>query len=73
LENPNITAGKYVEIDATKLQALRVIFDSNPEGHVTVRPETLAELRAWAAARGTGQIHPFTQELLDAIIGIGRK
>jgi len=72
LDNPGVKSGKYVEIDTSRLRALIAIRDNQPPGHITIRPPTLTELRAWAATRGTGKIHPFTQEVLDAIV-IGKK
>jgi len=64
---------KYVEVDTGRLRNLRVVPDNSPPGHVTVRPPTLSDLRAWAASRGTGRVHPSTQELLDAVVYRGKK
>ncbi|MBE2201483.1 MAG: RHS repeat-associated core domain-containing protein, partial [Anaerolinea sp.] len=66
LDNPNVKPGKYVSIDVARLSNLEAHFDNIPLGHVSVRPPTLHELQGWSATRGTGQIHPFTQELFDA-------
>jgi RHS repeat-associated protein len=73
LENPGVQPGKYVSVDVSRLNTLGAFFDNNPPGHVTVRPQTLGQLREWASTRGTGQIHPLTQELLDANLQIGKK
>lgn len=67
LDNPNIRPGsKYVSIDVAGLNNLEAHFDNVPPGHVSVRPQTLHQLQGWSATRGTGQIHPLTQELFDA-------
>jgi len=67
VDHPGIKRGKVVEVDSDLLKSLQVIHDNDPPGHVTVRPYTHEELVAWAATRGTGEIHPFTQELLNAV------
>ncbi len=59
--------------DTTRLRRLRAIYDRDPPGHVTVRPESQAELEEWASARGTGVQHPLTQELRAAITAAGYK
>jgi hypothetical protein len=64
---------KYVEVDTGRLRNLQVVPDNIPPGHVTVRPPTLNDLRAWAASRGTGRVHPYTQEILDAVVYRGKK
>ncbi len=68
-----LNPGKYVAIDPTKLNSLTAILDNNPIGHVTVMPNTISELESWAMSRGTGIVHPFTQELLNAIVEIGKR
>ena len=67
-----LNPGKYVAIDASKLQKLTAVFDNNPPGHVTVTPSTLSELQAWAATRGTEVIHQLTQELINLVV-MGKK
>lgn len=73
LDNPGIGSGKYVEVDTNKLQGLQAIRDNVPPGHVTVTTSTHKELQEWAATRNTGQVHPRTREILDAVTGSGKK
>ena len=73
LDHPALKPGKFVEIDTSKLQRLVALLDSEPEGHITGRPQLLDEMEQWAATRGSGRIHPLTRELLDAITAIGKK
>jgi chorismate synthase len=73
LNNPGVKPGKYVEVDTSKLVTLIAIPDNNPPGHVTVTPGSLQALQDWAATRGTGQLHPFTAEILAAVTNIGKK
>jgi hypothetical protein len=69
----HLSPGKYIEVDPGRLRDLIARFDGNPPGHVTVAPPSSALLADWAATRGTGVIHPLTQELLGAITRLGRK
>ncbi|MDB6066116.1 MAG: repeat protein [Pedosphaera sp.] len=61
--------GKAQIIDTSKLGSLKPVPDAPPPGHVSITPKNPALLEPWTATRGTGQIHPLTQELIDAIIG----
>ncbi len=72
-DNPGVKPGKVVEIAPNVLRSLTVDYDNDPPGHVTIRPSSHTELVQWAATRGTGQVHPFTQELLNAVTGIFKK
>lgn len=72
-DNPGVKPGKVVEIDPDALRSLTVGHDNNPPGHITIRPSSHTDLVQWAATRGTGQVHPFTQELLNAVTGIFKK
>jgi RHS repeat-associated protein len=60
---------KVQVINVSKLKRLLATPDAPPPGHVSIHPADLAEVADWAATRGTGQVHPYTQELLEAIIG----
>ena len=59
---------KVQVIDTSLLDKLRAVPDAEPPGHVSVRPPDLSEISDWASTRGTDEIHPYTQELKDAII-----
>jgi hypothetical protein len=73
VENPGVKPGKVVEVDSSKLRSLQVNMDNDPPGHVTVRPSSDMDLQAWAASRGSGSVHSFTQEILDAVMRIFKK
>jgi len=72
--------GKAQVIDLSRLQAPLVgVPDAPPPGHVSIRPglaltpEVLHSTAEWAASRGTGVLHPYTQALMEAIIGEVRR
>ena len=67
-------------IDLSRLQAPLVgVPDAPPPGHVSIRPglaltpEVLHSTAEWASSRGTGVLHPYTQALMEAIIGEVRR
>ena len=67
-------------IDLSRLQAPLVgVPDAPPPGHVSIRPglaltpEVLRGTAEWASSRGTGVLHPYTQALMEAIIGEVRR
>jgi hypothetical protein len=63
---------KYVAVDPQKLKTLEAFPDNNPTGHVTVRPKSLESLQDWGSSRGTGNTHPLTQEVLNAVVYRGK-
>lgn len=72
--------GKAQVIDLSRLPAPLVgVSDAPPPGHVSIRPglaltpEVLHSTAEWAASRGTGILHPYTQALMEAIIGEVRR
>jgi RHS repeat-associated protein len=69
----NLNPGKYVAVDPTKLNKLSAVLDNIPPGHIRVVPDTIGQLQEWAATRGTGIVHEFTEELMLAIINIGKR
>jgi hypothetical protein len=74
-DNPAAAAqngGKVQIIDTSRLKCVVVCPDAPPPGHVSLQPPDLAEIPAWAATRGTEVISPYTQDIMDAIIGIIR-
>lgn len=60
-------------IDADRLRSLTGTPSEPPPGHVTLSPNDVTRLSEWAATRGTGAIHPLTQEILDAIVDTVRR
>ena len=61
---PNV---KVQVIDTSRLRNLEAVRDSS-SGHVSIRPIDPSEMPAWIASRDAEEVHPYTQELLDAII-----
>ncbi len=60
-------------IDTTRLHSLEAHPDAPPPGHVSIRPPDTSEIPDWAATRGTDEVHPYTQEIRDAIVGVERR
>lgn len=54
-------------IDTSKLTSCGA--HCTPDGHVSLRPGTQEELEAWAKTRGTGDVHPLTKEVKEAVVG----
>jgi RHS repeat-associated protein len=67
-----LNSGKYISIDASKLENLIAILDEDLPGHIIVIPSTFAELQEWAATRGTETVHALTQELIK-LMTFGKK
>jgi RHS repeat-associated protein len=65
--------GKAQVIDTTKLTSLQAIPDPPPDGHVSITPGTAEGVADWAASRGTGVAHPYTQEVQNAIVDTVRR
>jgi len=72
--------GKAQKIDLQKVgDPLVGVPDAPPPGHVSVRPgaeltaDVVKAIEDWAATRGTGGVHPYTQSLLDAIVETVRR
>ncbi len=66
--------GKAQVIDVSKLQPpLAAIPDAPPPGHVSITPSDPELIAQWAATRGTETVHPLTQIVKDAIIGVIRR
>lgn len=65
--------GKAQVIDTGRLSSLSAVPDAPPPGHVSITPGDPALVEQWAATRGTGQVHPYTQELQNAIVGTVRR
>lgn len=68
LEGAVKPGAKAQVIDTTKLKSLSAVPDAPPPGHVSITPGTEAGVVDWAATRGSGTVHPLTQELLDAVV-----
>lgn len=56
-----------VAIDVALLQHLQAYRDR--VGHVAIRPPTDSELKEWIESRGAADLHPFTQEVRNAVVG----
>jgi len=70
-DNPEAFASgtKLQMIDTSQLKSLQAIADEFPAGHVTLAPPDPALVEEWAATRGTEVVSPYTQEIIDAIVG----
>ena len=74
LEAATPPGGKAQVIDTSKLQPpLMATPDAPPPGHVSIGPQDPASIAEWAATRGTGQIHPLTQAIMDAIVDVVKR
>lgn len=74
-DNPAAAApngGKVQIINTSRLKCVIACPDAPPPGHVSLQPPDLAEIPGWAATRGTEEISLYTQDIMDAIIGITR-
>jgi RHS repeat-associated protein len=68
LEAATPPGGRAQALDVGKLVNLEADFDDTPPGHVAIRPRDPAAMPGWQASRGTGTVHPLTQELKGAIV-----
>jgi RHS repeat-associated protein len=73
LEAATGPGGKAQIIDLGRLTSLSGVPDAPPPGHVSITPGDAALLEEWSATRGTEVIHRFTQELLDAVVGVAKR
>jgi hypothetical protein len=74
LEAATPPGGKAQVIDTSKLKPPLVATpDAPPAGHVSIAPQDPALIAEWAATRGTGQIHPLTQAIMDAVIEVVKR
>jgi hypothetical protein len=73
LEAATQPGGKAQIIDTTRLKTLVATPDAPPPGHVSLHPPNLDEVTDWAATRGTDEVHPYTQEVMDAVVGEARR
>jgi RHS repeat-associated protein len=69
----NALAGKNQIIDASKLQNLCAVCDNAATGHVSIAPKDMNQMPGWINSRGGPDVHPLTQELMNAVIGTFRK
>lgn len=68
-DSPDRLNGKVKIIDTQKLGPN---LEANPDGggHVSIRPKDMSQMEGWIESRETANVnpHPFTQELMDAIV-----
>jgi RHS repeat-associated protein len=69
----NALPGKNQVIDTSKFKSLCAICDNPATGHVSITPKDMSQMQGWINSRGGAEIHPFTQELMDAVIGTVKK
>jgi hypothetical protein len=79
LEAATGPGGKAQVIDTSLLKPPLQAFPDSPPGHVSIRPTDSALtvnptlIDEWAATRDTGTVHPFTQNVTEAIVGVERR
>ena len=71
--NVNPMPGKNQVIDTSKLTNLCVECDNPKTGHVSITPKDMSQMPEWIDSRGSDDIHPLTQELMDAVIDTVKK
>ena len=64
--------GKNQIIDTSKLKNLVAILDNPKTGHVSIVPKDPCEMEGWIKSRGSGEVHPLTKELMDAVVGTAK-
>lgn len=64
--------GPVQVIDTSRLNLVRAFPDAPPAGHVSLAPADSSLIEGWGATRGTDEISPFTQDIMDAIIDVIR-
>jgi RHS repeat-associated protein len=69
----NALPGKNQIIDTSKFRNLCAICDNPTTGHVSISPRDMRLMQEWIDSRGGEEIHPLTQELMDAVVGTVRK
>lgn len=55
-------------INTARLKLVQAFPDVPPAGHVSLAPADGSLIEEWAATRGTPEVSPFTQDIIDAII-----
>ncbi|WP_431286566.1 hypothetical protein [Roseateles chitinivorans] len=65
----NALPGRNQMIDVAKLKRLCAECDNPITGHVSIYPIDMREMQGWINSRNGPDIHPLTQELLDAVVG----
>ena len=60
--------GKVQVIDTSQLKLVQAFPDAPPPGHVSLAPGDARLIEPWAATRGTGEVSPLTQDIVNAII-----
>jgi hypothetical protein len=60
-------------IDTSKLRSLMAVAAEPPPGHVCLTPGDPMLVAQWAATRGSGLVHPLTQDVLNAIVDTVRR
>jgi hypothetical protein len=64
---PGTPGCKFQVIDTSKLNNLHAFCDNDSTGHFCIVPHDMSKMQEWIDTRGKA-IHPFTEELLNAIV-----
>jgi hypothetical protein len=66
-DGPGTPGYKYQIIDTLQLTSLRAFCDNDATGHFCIIPQDMSRMQEWIQTRGK-ETHPFTEELLNAIV-----
>jgi len=69
----NALPGKNQVIDTSKFKSLCAVCDNPATGHVSITPKDMSQMQGWIKSRGGAEVHPFTRELMDAVVGTVKK
>ena len=69
----NALPGKQQVIDTSKLKNLCAVCDNPKTGHVSITPKDMSQMQGWIDSRGSGTVHPLTQELMEAVVDTVKK
>jgi hypothetical protein len=59
---------KLQVINTSRLKLIQAFADAPPAGHVSLAPGDSSLIDGWAATRGTPEVSPFTQDIIDALL-----
>ena len=69
----NAKPGNNQIIDTSLLKNLCAVCDNPETGHISIFPKDFSQMQGWMRSKGGTEIHPLTQELLDANVGKVKK
>jgi RHS repeat-associated protein len=69
----NALPGKNQVIDTSKFKNLCATCDNRATGHVSITPTDMGQMQDWINSRGSSEVHPLTQELMNSVVDTVRK